>query len=351
MCSGYEELSRIMISMSSCAGACVGTVGVAGKKITGAVTSGVKAVGHLFNRPVESLEPIAKEKKNPVFDGFDLQPNQQHTEQEENSVRFLISSLESDLADARGQLKEMQSKADQTHYLIASKLSDFKLEKEALLTELEQTRSQAKKAPLLDSQVKTQADGVEILKTDLTDAEIRNFKKSTEEKPTVKPHPLSEMSSAQTRPDAELLKPVDEFVVGTDGAKIESSTENPVAFPPEKTNLKIQDQNTEARMLKSCAVTVEQVQMAVFDKVTDKVLLAKAVSDIASSEAVVRAEAVKTMAGIDHELSIKALIAQARSDTYAQVRQECIKSLTALNMPDGIPAIEKALTDDIASVR
>ncbi len=99
------------------------------------------------------------------------------------------------------------------------------------------------------------------------------------------------------------------------------------------------------------AVTNKQIRTAVFDRVTDKILFAKAVSDIVNQDVVVRLDAVRTMAGINHELSVKALVAQVAHDPSAQIRQECIKALTALGMKEGLSAVERALADEVDLVR
>lgn len=98
-------------------------------------------------------------------------------------------------------------------------------------------------------------------------------------------------------------------------------------------------------------VTRAQVQRAVFDRASDKILLAKAVSDIASRDTAVRLDAVQHMADIKHVLSVQALHANLVSDTSAQVRQACVKALTALEMREGLGALEQALSDGEASVR
>ena len=46
----------------------------------------------------------------------------------------------------------------------------------------------------------------------------------------------------------------------------------------------------------SSTVTVKQIQAAVFGKETDKIFLAKAVSDIVSNDVTMRVDVVKTMA-------------------------------------------------------
>jgi len=99
------------------------------------------------------------------------------------------------------------------------------------------------------------------------------------------------------------------------------------------------------------AVTDEEVQASVFANATDKIIFARALSDIASGDATVRVDAAKIMAGVRHELSIKTLAAQMACESSAQVRQECIKALAAMKMTEALPAVEHALTDEAGSVR
>jgi len=99
------------------------------------------------------------------------------------------------------------------------------------------------------------------------------------------------------------------------------------------------------------AVTEEQIQKAVFPNATDKIIFTKTLSDIDSQDAVVRLDAVKTIAGIRHELSVQAIVAHIASESSAQVRQECIKALVELDMEQVLPAVENALEDQAGSVR
>ena len=118
MCCGNEEHSGIMANMSRRAGTCVGMVAAAGKKITGVVTSGATAVGHLLTRPVDTPELIAAEQTEPMSEEFYIEARKQRAEQEK-SAKSLIGALESDLAEARGQLKEVQRKSEKTQSQIA----------------------------------------------------------------------------------------------------------------------------------------------------------------------------------------------------------------------------------------
>ena len=362
MCCGNEGLSGIMVNTSRCAGTCVGTVAATGKKITGVVAGGVTAVGRLLTRPVEPPELIADEQTESTSEGFDIGARDRQQAEQESSAKSLISALESDLAAARRELQEVQSKAEKTQFQIgsqltqiASHLSELQSEREFLLTGLEQARSQANEAAVQASEAKTRVAAVlEILETNLGVAQ-HNLEKSCKEEQAGKPQPTSEIRPAQTEQEAKLPKPIEELIVGAGREKSEFPTGTAVADAVEQVGLKTKEQPpevvSEGRMTGSPAVTDEEVQAAVFDKITDKILFAKAVSDIANQDVIVRLDAVETIAGIGHELSVKALVAQMASEQSPQVRQECIKALTTLGMKEGLPAVEQALTDEAGSVR
>jgi len=98
-------------------------------------------------------------------------------------------------------------------------------------------------------------------------------------------------------------------------------------------------------------VTIEQVNAADFDSAAEKIIFIKALSDIAGQDKAMRADAVKVIAGIRHELSVRALVAQMAKEPAIQVRAECIKALATLNMKEGLPAVVNALSEQDVSVR
>ena len=355
MCCGNEEHSGIMVKMSRRAGTCVGMVAAAGKKITGVVTNGATAAGHLITRPVHTPEFIATEQTEPMPEEFDMEAEKQWAEQEE-SGKSLISALESDLAEARNQLKEVQSKAEKTQSQIELQLNKLQSEKEALRAELEKARSQANEATQQVSEVNTQVDELEILETNLTEVEKYNLESSHKEEQHIKTEPPFEMNTAQTEQKTGLPKPVEEVVTGTVKEKINPSTGTAVMDIAEDVSLKIIEEQpsqvvSDIEISGSLDVTDEQIQAAVFSKATDKILFAKAVSDMENQDVVVRLDAVKRIADIGHELSIKILSTQMVSEQSPQVRQECIKALTTLGSKEGLPAIENALADESGLVR
>lgn len=95
----------------------------------------------------------------------------------------------------------------------------------------------------------------------------------------------------------------------------------------------------------------EAVDTPVFRNAAERMIFTKALSDIVSEYPAVRADAARAIASVRHESSVKALARQMQREPLPQVRQECVKALTRLEMKEGLGAVERALTDRDASVR
>ncbi len=98
-------------------------------------------------------------------------------------------------------------------------------------------------------------------------------------------------------------------------------------------------------------VTSEEVEAAKFIGAAQKVLLTKALSDLAHEDVITRAHAAEAIGGIRHELSIWALAAHFFREDAVQVRKECINALGTIGMKEGLPVVEDALNDSSVSVR
>ena len=98
-------------------------------------------------------------------------------------------------------------------------------------------------------------------------------------------------------------------------------------------------------------VTSAEVSGAQFIGAREKLVFARALEDMARREEAPRARAVRSVAGIRHKLVARALCARLARDQSAKVRKECVKALTALGMEEGLPAVERALSDASPAVR
>ena len=98
-------------------------------------------------------------------------------------------------------------------------------------------------------------------------------------------------------------------------------------------------------------VTPEEVQAATFAGAAERVVFRRALSDMKRQVEATRLEAAKTMGGIRHELSARALAACFSRESSARVREECVNALTRLGMQEGLPTVEGALADPVALVR
>ena len=98
-------------------------------------------------------------------------------------------------------------------------------------------------------------------------------------------------------------------------------------------------------------VTYAEAAAAVFAKVSEKVMFAQALRDLAGQDQATRARAAAVLGTIQYSLSVRVLAARCARDPSAEVRKECVNALTALGKSDGLPAVERALSDRSTAVR
>jgi HEAT repeat protein len=320
-----EKSSGIVCVVSRRAGAVAGKSVVVSKKFVGCGVKVLTEAKNWLKRP--SLRILVPEKSSTTSHASRASAIESRDEQEtgrKKAAKALIAALESDLAAAQRDLTKARSNAEKTHSELASQLVELKAEKESLISDLEKAKSGANEASFREGEVKMR---VTALEADLTTAQ---------------------------RQLAEPLKKEKIEVVST-GEKGEPAIEQTVAQSVERLNVKAKKQPShkavKVEMPAPAAVTDEEAQAAVFANAADKIIFMRAFSDIASQDATVRVDAAKTMAGVRHELSVKVLAAQMACESSAQVRQECIKALAALDMTEALPAVEHALMDEAGSVR
>jgi len=288
-----------------------------------------------LKRPLKVHVPTRGKKSRTTSQASALESKDEQETGRKKAAKALIAALESDLAGAQRELKKAWSNAEKTQSKLASHLNELKAEKESLLSDLEQAKSEDSEAAARENEVKTR---VAALESDLAAARCQLEKPRKEEEDTMS-QPSSDLNTMGIE-EIELSHQAEEKVrVVSTEEEVKSAIEPTVA------------QSVKEEIPAPVAVTDEDVQAAIFPNATDKIIFSSALSDIASQDATVRVDAVKTMAGIRHELSVKALAAQMACESSAQVRQECIKALVALEMTEAIPAIECALTDKASSVR
>jgi hypothetical protein len=136
-----------------------------------------------------------------------------------------------------------------------------------------------------------------------------------------------------------------EVVYAEDG--IESSMETTATQPNEETNVSI----AEVEAPSPVNMILKEVHEAAFPSTIDRIIFTRALSGIASHDTSVRADAVRVIAGIRHKLSVKVIAIHMAREPSTRVRQECIKALTTLKAKEGVGAVERALSDEAASVR
>jgi HEAT repeat protein len=80
-------------------------------------------------------------------------------------------------------------------------------------------------------------------------------------------------------------------------------------------------------------------------------MFARALKELTSRDETARARAAAALGAIPHELSVRALAARLGADPSAEVRKECANALTMLGRSEGLPAVERALSDRCSTVR
>ncbi len=98
-------------------------------------------------------------------------------------------------------------------------------------------------------------------------------------------------------------------------------------------------------------VTPEELRSAEFGNSVENVLFSRFLYEIGSTDASSRSRAARGIGGINHELSLRAITAQYQRDNVAQVRKECIKAMSNLDIDGSIDAIKIGLKDKAPSVR
>ncbi len=313
-----EWSSGLLCVVSRQAGAVAGTSVAISKRIADYGVKTVSTSKDLLKRPLKILMPARDKKSNTTSKASALELTDKQETGRKKAAKSLITSLESKLAAAQRGLKKAQINAEKTHSKLTSKLGELKAEKESVISDLEQARNQANEAAVRQAELKTR---VAALESDLTAAQRQLQMPHKKEKEYAKSRSPSGISRTQREEETALSSRAEE--------KVESATEPTEAISDKELNVKA----------------------AVFPNATDKIILTRALSDITSQDATVRADAAKTMACVRHKLSVKALIGQMACESSAQVRQECVKALGTLEMEEALPTIESALADEAGSVR
>ena len=228
---------------------------------------------------------------------------------QKGAIKALVQALESDVTIAKQQLAAVKGETEKAHTKLETQLRALLAEKQSLVSDLCTTRQEVQKLKARKSEIGAHAA---TLESDLSMVQ-RELKQAA----------AVEQKLASSTEPAEQVQ------------KIKAKVKNSRSFLA-----------ATAKM-----VTQEQVEAANFAKPSHSIMFARALSDITSQDTMVRLDAVRTIAEIAHELSVKALAAQVATDPNPQVRQECVKGLSTLQMPEGLSAVENALTDEAASVR
>ena len=259
------------------------------------------------------------------------------------------TALESDLAATKDQLDQARSQVRQVQDEFKSQLNALKKKKdESLIADLEKARNEVDETKSREEQ----AAGTVQAEPDSIIAETEQGEAAAEPVEERIVPVITEIISQPTEKGLVEVKEQQEQVTETEAS---TSADAVVENEPVET----EEQQLEALAAEEAVktetapaeVTAEEVNAAVFDRATEKIIFTKALSDMASQDEMARIDAAKAIGGIRHELSVRVLVARMATEPIPQVRSECIKALTTLNTKEGLPVIEHALADQIPSVR
>jgi HEAT repeat protein len=321
---GYDDRgpSGIVCVVSRHVGTVAGTSVAISKRVAGCGVKTVATATDWLKRPLNVFVPARYKQDRTISEASAQESTDELETRRKKAAKALIASLESKLSATKRELKKTQSKSDRTESKLTSKLSELKAQKESLYSDLEKAKSETNEASFQEDAAKMRVTALE-----------------------------AHLAAAQCRLE-ELRKKKKVGAVSTSATEEYESAMEPIAARSDK-ELKEQPSKgaPDAGTPGSAAVREEEKQAAVFPKATDKIIFKRALSDLASQDATVRADAAQTMACVRHELSVKALVDQMAYESSAQVRQECIKALGTLEMKEAIPIVERALEDEAGSVR
>lgn len=311
------------------------------------------------NAPLTSqLKALQEEKDALLADLEQAKSMAQETIAHKDAANERATALESELAAAKEELQQAHNKAQEalsqltsqleTQSQLTSQLIVLQEKNESLIANLEKARNEVDEIKSYEEQVAgTVQAGPDSIIPETEQAETAT--EPNEEKTTPV---ITETISQPTQKELVKVKGQQEEVAETEAS---SSADATVENNPVET----EEQQPEALAVEEAVktetapaeVTDEEVNAAVFDRVTEKIIFTKALSDMTSQDETVRIDAAKAIGGIQHELSVRVLIARTAIEPIPQVKSECIKALATLNMREGLPVIEHALTDQIPSVR
>jgi outer membrane murein-binding lipoprotein Lpp len=405
------KLLSVIGAVSRCAGAGLGRVAAAGGKVTGAVKSLFTRPFDEFALVTDEQDeatpqtPLLKlEIENTAPRGDELVSIVTALESDVAEVRSQLAEAQNRIEDMQSQfasqLSELQSQKDSlifdleqttkevnhlrsTEAMLRARMTAMESELDTTKTELEKARRPERFAkPQLLSEVSIAQTEPEVL---LSEQQQDETVVSVEEKV----EPFREITTAENKNEAEIAIeespsqpqvadfdiPVSEIVGITETEqselpeqeqkepavvqteqKVESSIETTAVQSDGQEQVQAEVEEFQPVFAETsnsvpADVAIEEVNAADFDSTAEKIIFIRALSDIASQDKAMRVDAVKVMASIRHELSVRALVAQMACEPSVLVRQECIKALTGLEMKEGACAVERALADEAASVR
>jgi hypothetical protein len=360
-----KEHEGIVSTVSRQAGTLAGTSVAISRKIAGGGAKTMGAAKDLLKRPLKIITSGDNKNNGDISEKSITESQNEQENVRKSAAQALIESLELDLAVAERELEKAQNDAEKSQSKLTLQLNELKAEKESLISEisaLEEAKNKVNEAAIREGELKAR---IAALESELALAQ-HHLGRSHNEKLDFEPHLSSKLGDDELEEHDEevTLSDRDEEkieVASTEKEEVKSidekveSAAKPAVSQSFGVLTKIEEQpsrpESKVEVPARSGMKDKQAHSAVFSNSADNVIFSRVLSDIDSEDVKTRANAVKVIGGISHELSVKTLIAQLSRETSPQVRQECVKALTRQEVNGGLQAVRHALTDPAASVR
>ncbi len=346
MAKKKQGVRRSVGTASGLAGVVVGAAAAAGKKIIVGGGKGIAGIGKTIfsvgrkNKvkvPTETIK-ASEQSEGEESELFSLESVPQHNVDTETQTK----ELEFKLADAQKGLDQARHKAMEAQSHLASQLSIIQREMMSPLSNLKNMQVRRPPNPALQHNA---------------DAETQSRKLESElsEEQEAHAHLMSQLNTMQ-KERTSIIEDLNDAKDEADTAKdricaIESELDE-TQCRLEK--IREQPDETASSPHESFAfheVTSDDVRNALFAIESEKEIVQRAMSDITNENEETRTEAAAALGSVHHDLAVRVLANRLTKEPSARVRADYVGALTDLGMKKGLPAVERALTDQEACVR
>ena len=321
------------------AGACAGTTAAMSSKIARAGVDGMANMGRWFRWSRPRRAPASGAPAEPPSARATVAENSPP----EAAVGPTVSAEESDNGTVGDGSSDAASATDAAASELASQLEELQADNETLTTQLAAAQAQIEQLAVAEEASRAEAAAAIASELAATRNELLEAQREVE---AAQSQLAARSATESTGPGSAL-----DDSRGRTGVPTMIDNRGEEDDGPTVANEAEMDTETDVEAVSPASVSPEQVQATASLDGAKRIIFTRALDDLASEDVSARARAVWVMGGIRHVLAAGALVTHMARESSPQVRQECIKSLMTLGLKEGLPAIERALSDPVAAVR